>query len=89
MPNAECAADTRRRWSTTRILFALAGTMTLANAALAATVSPWFLILGALVGANQWLYAGAGWCPASLIIDRLRRDRDPDTFPGIRPIIES
>ncbi len=59
-------------WPTTRILFALAGTVTLISAALAATVSLWFLLLTALVGLNQLLYVTAGACPASLLIDRVR-----------------
>jgi hypothetical protein len=54
-----------------RVLFALAGTMTLLSAALAALVSPWFLLLTAFVGANQWLYVLIGACPASLVIGRL------------------
>jgi len=32
------------RWPLERVLFALAGTMTLLSAALAALVSPWFLL---------------------------------------------
>jgi hypothetical protein len=42
------------RWPLERVLFALAGSVTLASAALAALVSPWFLLLTALVGVNQW-----------------------------------
>jgi len=53
-----------RKWTLERVLFALAGTVTLVSAALAAIVSPWFLRLTAFVGANQWLYAIAGTCPA-------------------------
>lgn len=60
-----------RDWPLERVLFALAGTMTLASAALAAFVSPWFLLLAAFVGANQWLYVAVGACPASLILGRL------------------
>ena len=40
------------------------------SAALAASVSPWFLVLTAFVGANQLLYVAAGDCPASLILKR-------------------
>jgi hypothetical protein len=58
-------------WSLERVLFALAGTMTLISAALAALVSPWFLLLTAFVGANQCLYVGLGACPASLVLGRL------------------
>jgi len=55
-------------WPLERALFALAGTVTLLSAALAAAVSPWFLLLTAFVGVNQWLYVAAGACPASLIL---------------------
>ena len=51
------------RWPLERILFALAGTVTLTSALLAATVSPWFLLLTAFVGVNQWLYVTVGACP--------------------------
>lgn len=57
-------------WPLERVLFALAGTMTLASALLAVLVSPWFLLLTAFVGLNQWLYVVAGDCPASLVLRR-------------------
>jgi hypothetical protein len=60
----------RTAWPLERILFALAGTMTLLSALLAATVSPWFLLLTAFVGINQWLYVRFGNCPASLVLRR-------------------
>jgi hypothetical protein len=60
----------RPRWPLERVLFALAGTMTLLSATLAATVSPWFLLLTAFVGVNQWLYVTVGACPASLVLGR-------------------
>jgi len=53
------------------VLFALAGTVTLVSAALVALVSPWFLLLTAFVGVNQWLYVAVGACPASLLLGRL------------------
>jgi hypothetical protein len=59
------------RWPLERVLFALAGSMTLLSAALAAFMSPWFLLLTAFVGVNQWLYVLLGGCPASLILRRL------------------
>jgi hypothetical protein len=59
------------RFSLQRILFALAGTMTLLSAALAAFVSPWFLLLAAFVGVNQWLYVTVRACPASLVLSRV------------------
>jgi hypothetical protein len=58
------------RWPLERVLFALAGSMTLLSAALAALVSPWFLLLTAFVGVNQWLYVVLGACPASLVLRR-------------------
>jgi len=59
------------RWPLERALFALAGSMTLLSAALAALVSPWFLLLSAFVGVSQWLYVLVGGCPASLVLRRL------------------
>ena len=58
------------RWPLERVLFALAGTMTLVSALLAATVSKWFLLLTAFVGVNQWLYVAFGACPASVVLRR-------------------
>jgi len=59
-----------RQWPLERVLFALAGTVTLLSAALAAVVSPWFLLLTAFVGVNQWLYVVVGTCPASVVLRR-------------------
>jgi hypothetical protein len=64
-----------QRWPLERVLFALAGTMTLLSAALAAIVSPWFLLLTAFVGVNQWLYVLVGACPASIVLGRAFRLR--------------
>jgi hypothetical protein len=61
----------RHAWPLERILFAMAGTVTLLSAALAATVSPWFLVLTAFVGVSQWSYVVTGACPASLVLERL------------------
>jgi hypothetical protein len=58
-------------WPLERVLFAMAATVTLSSALLAAVVSPWFLLLTAFVGINQWLYVLVGACPASLILGRL------------------
>jgi hypothetical protein len=59
-----------RRWPLERILFALAGTMTLLSVLLVVAVSPWFLLLTVFVGVNQWLYVAVGNCPASLVLRR-------------------
>ena len=67
----ETSCDWRGRWPLERVLFALAGTMTLLSVVLALLVSPWFLALTAFVGLNQWLYVLIGACPASLLVERV------------------
>jgi hypothetical protein len=57
-------------WPLERVLFALAGTVTLTAVLLAVFVSSWFLLLAAFVGINQWLFVVAGGCPASLLLER-------------------
>jgi hypothetical protein len=57
-------------WPLERVLFALAGTMTLLSVILVLLISPWFLALTAFVAFNQWLYVVGGFCPASLILER-------------------
>jgi hypothetical protein len=59
-----------RRWPLERVLFALAGSMTLVSAVLSALVSPWFLLLTGFVGVNQWLFVLRRACPASMILTR-------------------
>lgn len=66
-------------WPLERVLFALAGTMTLLSVLLAAVVSPWFLLLTAFVGVNQWLYVLVGACPASLLLRRFAGLRSATT----------
>jgi hypothetical protein len=60
----------RRRWPLERVLFLLAGTVTLASALLATLVSPWFLLLTGFVGLSQWAYVAFGACPASVVLAR-------------------
>jgi hypothetical protein len=74
-PSAATTSPVVGSWPLERILFALAGTMTLLSALLAATVSPWFLLLTAFVGINQWLYVRFGNCPASLVLGRFGASR--------------
>ena len=64
--------DDETGWPTSRILFLLAGLVTLTSALLAATVSSWFLLLAAAVGINQLVLVATGSCPASLLISRVR-----------------
>ena len=61
-----------RAWPLERTLFALAGSMTLLAVTLSFLVSPWFLLLAAFVGVNQWLYVGTGALPR---LDRARARR--------------
>lgn len=65
----------RNGWPLERVLFALAGTVTLLSALLAAVVSPWFLLLTAFVGLNQWLFVATGSCPTSIALERLGIER--------------
>ena len=57
-------------WPLERVLFALAGSVTLAGVVLGLTVSPWFLALTAFAALNQWLFVLAGDCPASVVLQR-------------------
>lgn len=62
------SATAGTKWPAERVLFAMAGSMALISALLAAVVSPWFLLLTAFVGVNQWMYVTLGACPASVIL---------------------
>jgi hypothetical protein len=68
---ALAARTARRGWPLERVLFALAGSVTLASVALAVLVSPWFLLLTAFVAVNQLLFVAFGDCAASLLLRRL------------------
>ena len=57
-----------KKWPLERVLFLMAGTVTLLSALLVAVVSPWFLILTAFVGVNQWMYVSFRACPASVVL---------------------
>jgi hypothetical protein len=58
-----------------RVLFLMAGAMTAFSAALAAFVSPWFLLLTAFVAANQLAFVVFGNCPSSWLLRRYARLR--------------
>ena len=80
------SAVSPHRWPLERVLFALAGSVTLLSAVLAALISPWFLVLTAFVGVNQWLYVMAGACPASIVLKRacgLRSSLYPTRPPSV------
>ena len=53
-----------------RAVLALAGTMTLVSALLAALVSPWWLLLTAFVGLNLLQSSVTGFCPAATVFRR-------------------
>jgi hypothetical protein len=72
------------RWPLERVLFALAGTVTLISVLLATTVSRWFLLLTALVGINEWLYVLVGHCPASIVLRRACHLRSAIYHPPAR-----
>jgi hypothetical protein len=74
-------SDDTPSWPLERVLFALAGSVTLLSVLLAALVSRWFLLLTAFVGVNQWLYVLVGACPASLVLRRLFALRSV-VYPG-------
>ena len=65
---ADTGACEATRWPLERVLFAMAGSVVLLSVLLAVTVSPWFLLLTAFVGVNQWLFVLFGACPASLVL---------------------
>jgi hypothetical protein len=66
----ECSSRFSGKWPLEKVLFAMAGTMAILSAALAAFVSPWFLLLTVFVGLNQWIFVATGACPASLILSK-------------------
>lgn len=56
-----------------RVLFGLAGLVTIGSTVLAVAISPWFLILTLAVGVNELIFTASGECPASLVIRRVCR----------------
>jgi hypothetical protein len=68
-------------WPIQRVLFLMAGTVTLTGTVLAIAVSRWFLILPALAGANQLLMVAVGWCPMSMLLTRVRQRPNRTAVP--------
>ena len=52
--------NTTPGWPLERMLFLMAGTVTLISILLAVLVTPWFLILTAFVGISQWMFVALG-----------------------------
>lgn len=65
------ACRVRRGWPLERVLFAIAGSVTLTGVVLGALVSPWLLLLPGFVGLNQLVYVAVGDCPMSLLLRRM------------------
>ena len=85
---SDAASRSGSGWPLERALFAIAGTVTLLSAALAAAVSPWFLLLTAFVGVNQWLFVLAGTCPMSALLRRAFGLKSPcDSAAGPRTVV--
>lgn len=53
-----------------RAVMAMAGTLTLIGTILAASVSPWWLLLSGFVGLNLLQSSVTGFCPAAMILGR-------------------
>jgi len=58
-------------WPLERVLFAMAGTVTLLSVLLGVTVNPWWLLLSAFVGINQLAFVAFGDCVASVLLRKL------------------
>ncbi len=59
------------KWPLERMLFLMAGTVTIASVLLALLVSPWLLLLTAFVGLSQWMFVAFGDCPSSLMLRKV------------------
>ena len=70
MTSSSACATGRSGWPVQRILFLLAGAVTLTGVVLGVSVSAWFLLLPVLTGLNQLLFVAVGWCPMSLLLRR-------------------
>jgi hypothetical protein len=70
-PTVSVSRLDRPGWPLERILFLLAGTVTLTGVVLGIAASSWFLLLPVMAGANQLLMVKVGWCPMSLLLIRL------------------
>ena len=62
-------------WTVERVVPLMAGVMVLLSVALTLALSPWWLILTGFVGVNLVFYPAAGWCPASLIMEKAGLER--------------
>ena len=58
-------------WYLERITWLMGGMMALVSAILAAFVSPWWLLLTALVGVNLIIFATTGFCLMAIMLSKL------------------
>jgi hypothetical protein len=65
-------------WYLERVIFLMAGILTLAGTALAWLYSIYWLILTALVGLNLLVFALTGFCPSAIMLCKM----------GVKPRIE-
>lgn len=77
---SEKSCDSGGRWALERVLFAMAGSVSLIGGLLALLVSPWFALLPVLAGVNQWMFVLVGGCPASVVLRR---------FTSLKPAAET
>ena len=59
------------RWYLERVIWLVAGTITLVSVGLSLLVSPYWLILTALVGVNLLIFAFTGFCIMANVLVRL------------------
>jgi len=53
----------------------MGGAVVLLSVVLTLAFTSWWLLLTGFVGANLVFYAAAGWCPASLIMEKVGLER--------------
>ncbi|MBP9890181.1 MAG: DUF2892 domain-containing protein [Leptospiraceae bacterium] len=59
------------RWYMERTIPLLAGIFTIVSLGLGILVSPYWFILTGLVGVNQMILSLTGFCPMTILLDRL------------------
>lgn len=77
-------AELEAEWDIERIIETNASTIVLIGTALGAFLSPWFLLIPAIVGSFLLLHAVQGWCPPVPILramgKRTRQEIDAEKF---------
>ena len=62
-------------WTVERVVPLMGGAVVLLSVVLTLAFTSWWLLLTGFVGANLVFYAAAGWCPASLIMEKVGLER--------------